>query len=103
MSKFEKFCWIWNYKNACYSELSNQNYMLVKMEDLVHSDNIENTFKQLVTFLGQNFDEGILISNNKKINKSNPIRFPPYKEWTDQHKAILHQHCDELMKSMKYD
>lgn len=103
MSKFETFCWVWNYKNFCYSELSNSNnYMLLRMEDLFKSETKKQTIKELALFLGQKFDDDISLEDSNKTNKSNPKKFPPFKEWTHQQKQIMYYHCKRLMKIMKY-
>jgi len=103
MSKFEKFCWVWNYKNNCYFELSNHNYMLLRMEDLFKLETTKQTVKELASFLGQELDDAISLEDSNQTNKSNPKKFPPFQEWTDQQKQIMYDHCKKLMKIMKYE
>jgi hypothetical protein len=102
MSKFEQFCWVWNYKNRRYSELSNHHYMLLKMEDLVHPATRKDGFQKLASFLGVESHSDIPLNVNTKVNKSRPKGFPPYKEWTEEQKSLLHTHCAKLMKIWEY-
>ncbi|MDA3854384.1 MAG: sulfotransferase domain-containing protein, partial [Bacteroidales bacterium] len=42
MTKYDKFCWVWNHKNREYHSLENLSdieYLLVRLEDLTNNDN----------------------------------------------------------------
>lgn len=105
MSKFEKFCWVWNYKNSLFYKLDRgrNNYLLIRLEDLTDTD--ENKRKQefakLVDFLEVSFKKGG-IDIQSKVNASKKDYFPPYKNWSDEQQDILIKHCGELAKQLGY-
>ncbi len=103
MSKFEIFCWVWNYKNSCYSKSIDHNHMLLRMEDLINPSTHIKAFQKLACFLGVEIHSNISLKVNNKINKSCPKYFPQYTDWTQQQKSTLHHHCNELRKTFGYD
>ena len=53
MSKFEKFCWIWNYKNSKFTKLKEKYpYKLVRIESLTDGDNnLKEEWNSLLEFI----------------------------------------------------
>jgi hypothetical protein len=103
MSQFEKFCWVWNYKNSCFSTLGNQNYFMVRMEDLFKYETKKQSFEDLGIFLRLRFNDDIIYDNSKKINESKIKKFPLFQGWTRKQKIIMFTHCGKLSKKMKYN
>jgi hypothetical protein len=104
MSKFEKYCWVWYYKNSLFKEFQNTaNYKLIKFEDLTKSPENSKHFKELTDFLGledrtSNYKETAL----KAINKSTVKKFPSYEHWSQKQKNTLLKICGNLMLELGY-
>jgi len=103
MSKFENFCWVWNYKNACFLQLREQNYILLRMEDLLKAESQKRTIETLASFFRLEMSKEIFFDGNEQINKSNPKKFSAFQKWTQQEKKIMYKHCSALSKIMKYE
>jgi hypothetical protein len=104
MSKFEHYCWLWNYKNTFLIDLfkGNKDYTMIRLEDLV-SDNFEVHWKRLFELLEFSFNNEIsqkLI--DKKVNISNKKFFPKWEDWDTSQSKILDRHCGILMKRLGY-
>ena len=101
MSKFKKFCWVWYYKNTLFKQLqSNQDYKLVKMEDIIKND---KTITEILQFL--ELEDKTLDSqeNLKVVNKSQKKSFPKYENWTEQQKKDFMNICGNLMTEFGYE
>lgn len=105
MSKFEKFCWVWNYKNKLiYNTFkTNKNYRWFRVEDLTNSENPKENINKLFSFL-----ELPNVSNlkkdyfNQKVNISKKKKFPEYKDWDEKKKKVIDKHCRTLMETFGY-
>lgn len=104
LSKFEKFCWVWFYKNFLFKQLENTlEYKLVIIEDLTKSDSKLENLKDLNTFLqleNKEFDFNKFSSN--RVNKSNTNKFPKYNNWSQKQKNTLIKICGDLMLEFGY-
>lgn len=104
LSKFEHYCWIWQYKNILFNELNIEGiqYALIRMEDITHPQNGERNLKIMLDFLEINHD-GKNYKNclNKKIDSTNRNSFPKWYNWENRYAKILSKYCSDLMQ--KYD
>jgi hypothetical protein len=105
MSKFEKYCWVWYYKNSLFKQFENSPYYkLIRTEDLTKSEKIEEKIQELINFIElpvKDFDYHTLAS--KPINKSKSNKFPDFKNWTKKQKEIFSQICVPLMIEFGYE
>ncbi|MFC2096252.1 sulfotransferase domain-containing protein [Bacteroidota bacterium] len=105
MSKFEKYCWVWYYKNTLFKQFENSpNYKLIKTEDLTKSEKIVEKIEELINFSElpvKDFNYHTLAS--KPINKSKSNKFPEYKNWTKKQKIIFSRICVPLMIALGYE
>jgi len=102
MSKFEKFCWVWNFKNQCFSQLEGNEYYLLKMEDLTCSYK-ESVLKELALFVKQEYNPDLVFNPTVRKNRSKINGFPSYEKWNKTQKSILKMHCSKMAKKMKYE
>jgi len=104
MSKFEKYCWVWYYKNLKFMQLDKKsNYLLIKMEDITKATNNNIELSKLLNFLElkkQKNEKEVII--NEKVNKSTSTNFPKYQNWKDNHKNKLNNICGILMNQLGY-
>ena len=104
-SKFEQFCWIWNYKNDLFGQLSSQkNYLKVRLEDLMAED--EKTIKLFSDHLSldeESFKRSLNKYCNIEVNTSSVSKFPKYENWDENKKKILDMHCRDLMTQFGYE
>ena len=104
MSKFEKYCWVWYYKNSLFKELLNKtDYKLFKFEDLTISSKKSEHIKTLTNFLEleektSNYQE----IASKAVNKSAIKKFPSYEHWSQKQKDTLQGICGDLMLEFGY-
>ncbi|MDL1974692.1 MAG: sulfotransferase domain-containing protein [Deltaproteobacteria bacterium] len=104
MSKFEKFCWTWYYKNYLFKQLEGKtNYKLIKMENLTKGYNSKANVKTLARFCGlgkKEFDYEQITSHS--TNKSITKCFPSYNNWSAKKQNTLKRICGELMIDFGY-
>lgn len=98
MSKFEHFCWVWNYKNRLFESLSDAcEYRRFRLEDL--NLGRENALLRLGHFLGVNIP--MAATRDAQLNASQG-RFPAWRGWSGRQAAVLQRHCGELMEEYGY-
>jgi hypothetical protein len=108
MTKYEKFCWIWKYKNSAFYSLrlnKNIDYFLVRLEDLTsENESIRcKTINEMLEFLELG-PKNIIISNISfsKKNESNQNR-----KFKTSHKSYLKKfisvHCKRLANELGYE
>lgn len=103
MSKFEKFCWIWTFKNKMFDEmkrLKKENYYFLKFEDVFQSSNQKDTFKNLLRFCEIDVPLNIKLKTDKKVNRSTEKKFPKYQNWNESYRRILSAYCGD--QKLKY-
>ncbi len=106
MTKFEKFCWVWNYKNSLFKsiDIESNSYFLLRLEDLtINESKREETLANLFTFLNIPANEKSKINLTNKINKSDNKSFPSWENWTQEQNRILRKHCNYLASKLGYD
>jgi hypothetical protein len=103
MSKFDKFCWIWNFKNQKFAHLAySHNYLRVQLEELTQINQGEH-WKQLLEFLElpeKDINYSELVS--RKVNKSRSSDMVA-KENLDKRKvASCRTYCKNLSLTFGY-
>ncbi len=104
MPKYEHFCWVWHHKNRLFQQLAKENnYLLIRTEDLNDQQKIEESMRSIVSFLSlpeKAFDYSSL--REKRINASKQKSFPEWKCWTPKMKHKLIWHCEKLAKELGF-
>lgn len=103
MSKFEKFCWVWSFKNRLFLNLNKDrnHYYLLRMEDILFSDKKDEVFEQLLCFLNHDLNQFGNLNVHEKVNISKKS-FPLFKDWDNRKKNLLSKHCSHLMSYFNY-
>jgi len=103
-TRFEKYCWIWNFKNRVMEGLENSAtpYLRVRFEDLFNTGNPEEAFGKITDFLGLPRVTGIRDKFREPANTSSKADFPEWREWTPQQAAQLDSFCGERMSRYGY-
>ena len=103
-TRFEKYCWIWNFKNRVMERLENSTtpYMRVRFEDLFNSNDPEDLFGKITDFIGLPRVTGIRDRFREPANTSSKTVFPEWREWTPQQAAQLQSLCGERMSKYGY-
>jgi len=102
MTKFEHFCWIWNYKNNYFERyFSNDSYYRIRLEDLVSEKKDNKYLKELLEFIE-------LTGNTKSIELSDPInkskikKISKWQDWDSITAKNLDHYCGRLMRKYGY-
>ncbi|MBC7876601.1 MAG: sulfotransferase domain-containing protein [Anaerolineales bacterium] len=103
-TRFEKYCWIWNFKNRVMDGLENSStpYLRVRFEDLFNTSNSEELFGKISEFIGLPTVTGIRDRFREPANTSSKTDFPEWPEWTHQRAAQLQSFCGERMIKYGY-
>lgn len=103
-SRFEKYCWIWNFKNRIMESLENSPtpYLRVRFEDLFYSENPEELFGKIADFIGLPRAENIRDRFREPANISTKADFPEWTEWTPRQISQLQLFCGERMVKYGY-
>lgn len=105
-SKFEHYCWIWNYKNNLFQKLNKyqENYILIRLEDLINPILTKTILSHIFEFLEIPFKDYNSINSRSmpKVNKSIKGEFPKWKNWSSYEANILEKHCGSLMHQFGY-
>lgn len=105
MSKFEKFCWIWTFKNQLFGELKclkKENYYFLKFEDVLQPSNKKDTFQNLLRFCEIDVPQNIKLNTNIKVNSSIEKKFPKYQNWSGRYRRILSAYCGDQKLTYGY-
>ena len=104
LTRFEKYCWIWNFKNRVMEQLEHSEtpYMRVRFEDLFNTDNPEDLFSKITDFIGMPRATEIRDRFREPANTSAKTDFPEWSEWTPQQAMQLQSFCGERMIKYSY-
>jgi hypothetical protein len=104
MTKFEQFCWVWQFKNRHIMSLANADvpYHLVRFEDLFGRDEPEADLNRLLRFVGlpevirmpQEFQTPLNVTKNRS--------FPEWRGWSEGRCASLDELCGPMMTHFGY-
>ncbi len=103
LTRFEKYCWIWDFKNRVMERLENTStpYLRVRFEDIFNSNDPEYPFGRITDFIGLPPAKNIRDRFRQPANTSAKTDFPEWPKWTAAQAAQLMSFCGERMK--KYD
>jgi hypothetical protein len=103
-TRFEKYCWIWDFKNRVMERLENSPtpYLRVRFEDLFNMGNPEEVFGKITDFLSLPRVTGIREKFREPANTSTKTDFPEWHEWTPKQATQLFSFCGERMEKYGY-
>jgi hypothetical protein len=103
-TRFEKYCWIWSFKNRVMEGLENSStaYMRVRFEDLFNTPEPEEVFCRITDFIGLPGRSGLRDRFREPTNVSARAVFPDWPEWSPRHCAQLDALCGERMRRYSY-
>jgi len=104
LSRFERFCWIWDFKNRVMGSLEGTQipYLLVRFEDVFQSENPEKEFDKITDFIGLPRASSIQKRFSQPTNQTIRQTIPVWMEWLPARCIQLHAHCGERMKIYGY-
>ena len=103
-NKFEKFCWLWKFKNKKIKELysgQQSKYLLMKFEDLISLDNYI-TVKNCLDFIGLPYKDKMEQYFNKIQNQSKKGFIQNWQKWDPIQCQQMDKICGNLMKEYNY-
>ena len=103
-TRFEKYCWIWNFKNSVMERLENTStpYMRVRFEDLFNRPHPEELFGKITDFIGLPRLTGFQDRFQEPVNTSTKAIIADWPEWTTRQCNQLDALCGERMKRYGY-
>ncbi len=102
MGKFERFAWVWAYKNQAIINRfgTHPSYHRFRLEDLTGEDGSAET-KRLLAALGLEAHTLAENEEQQRVNKSRDL-FPKWNDWTPRQAAVLHRRAGALMDRLGY-
>jgi hypothetical protein len=102
LDKFERFCWVWNFKNQLMAGISELNvpYLQLKFEHLINRVHAPTEFSRLAEFIGVVPREVVILS--KKVNESKGKWSNDWHKWTTKQRMMLHRLCGAQMTELGY-
>jgi hypothetical protein len=103
-TRFEKYCWIWNFKNRVMESLENSStpYLRVRFEDLFNTNDPQKLFGRITDFIGLPRITEIKNRFHESANTSTKADFPAWPQWTSEQAAQLNWLCGERMLKYGY-
>jgi len=103
MSKFEKFCWVWHYKNRLLAgmQVSATPYLQVRFEDFTSANDHQHHLNRILEFIGLE-PTGLNTATTKPINETKSGGFPQWPLWTAAQCQHLERWCGEQMREYGY-
>lgn len=105
MTRFERYCWLWYYKNKKIEELyssDKETYFFLRLEDLINTTTREKTLTSLLNFLSLPYEQDMLSFFDVKRNQSKKEKMSNWKNWDKEWVQKLENICEELMRKYKY-
>ncbi len=104
LDSFERFCWIWDFKNRYLARLCNADlpYLLIRFEDLVEEPTRQQTLETLGEFIGAPLVSRPADLPSLPRNNTSTRRFPHWRHWSEKQCKQLHQICGEQMSLYGY-
>lgn len=103
MSKFDKFCWIWDFKNRLMASIESTAapYLRVRFEDVTGPPENSDQLEALARFIG--LDAGSRRGGETApVNQTTERRFPAWEQWPDADCRTLERFCGEQMRRYGY-
>ncbi|WP_204701535.1 sulfotransferase [Halanaerobacter jeridensis] len=111
MSKFEKYCWYYNYLNEfVFSKLEGaDNFKVYRFEDLFNPETRDDYFTDMLQF-SSTFQDGYTkevnyqpeLMDQKVHSNAKKKKFPKWLEWSPKRAQILQKHCGKWMDKFDY-
>jgi hypothetical protein len=103
-SQFERFAWIWDFKNRFIEKLEGQQipYLRVRFEDFFGAPTPETHFNNILAFIGHSEVNGLSKRFQRPVNPNRGQSFPSWPEWNTQQCQKLQQHCGDTMQRYGY-
>ena len=111
MSKFEKYCWYYNYlNNFVFSRLEgHDDFKVYRFEDLFDPQEREQYFTDMLKF-SSTFEDGLnkevtyqpQLMDQKVHSNAKKKKFPKWPEWSQAKAKILDKHCGHWMDKFDY-
>lgn len=104
MSKFQHFCWIWDFKNRTLASLetSDVRYLRIRFEDFFQSEDQEARLNELLSFIGLPAQESTAQYFSRRVNLTEKKTFPGWQSWSPLQCAHLDQICGDRMRQYGY-
>ena len=111
MSKFEKYCWYYNYLNKfVFSKLeSSENFKVYRFEDLFNPATRDRYFSEMLEFssafadgFNREFNYQADLMEQKVHSNAKKKKFPKWREWSTKRAQILQEHCGAWMERFDY-
>lgn len=104
LSKFEEFCWVWDFKNRYIQSLEHSEvpYLRIRFEDLFASPDPETSLNQMLCFIGLPEVTGMAQQFDHPLNVTKKRSFPDWREWEPARCARLHELCGTMMSRYGY-
>ena len=106
LDRFERFCWIWDFKNRYLARLRDADlpYLLIRFEDLTENSHRQQTMDTLGEFIGVSLAD---ISEPDSLpslprNNTSSRAFPDWRHWSEKQCKQLHQICGQQMSLYGY-
>ncbi len=103
MTKFERFAWVWAYKNQAIIDRFGDcpGYHRFRLEDLTDAERGPAETGRLLAALGLEQDTLAQPEARARVNKSRAL-FPAWRDWTPRQAAVLDRRAGPLMERLGY-
>jgi len=106
LSRFERYCWVWDFKNRFIGEIEKTNYPYLRIcfEDFFNNADPLEALNRLLIFLDLEKINDIDIRNRftRTINPGIKKSFPHWTDWSQTHCQQLDHYCGEIMALYEY-
>lgn len=104
LSRFERFCWIWDFKNRFIETLAGSGtpYLRVRFEDLFEDLDPEPHFRRLFEFMELPAPDELRQEVSRPHNETRVRPHPGWREWHPRQCARLHALCGSKMADYGY-
>jgi hypothetical protein len=104
LTRFEKYAWIWDFKNQVMEQIetSATPYLRIRFEDAFNPVSAEETYRQMVAFLGLPALEGVAARFATPANQAPREHVAEWPEWTPKQCTRLQALCGVRMQRYGY-
>jgi len=104
LSRFERFCWIWDYKNRTIENVQQSDvpYLRVQFEDFFGRSDPEKHLNSILGFIGLPTVQNQNHRFNTAVNPGKKRAFPSWHSWSRDTCNQLYHFCNETMDRYGY-
>lgn len=104
ISRFERFCWIWDYKNRVIEKVKKADipYLRVRFEDIFGGNNPEEHLNSILEFIGLPRVRDVHHRFSNAVNPGKKRTFPPWSAWSKEKCTQLQGYCGDTMRRYGY-